>query len=118
MELQGYFEFGKTMLEIRVGPEKRKISVLVDTGFNGELMLSTNILKDLKLNSIGLTDYLTANGKRSPAFVYIGNIEWFGEDRKVTILSNDAGYCLLGMELLHYFRLVVERHKNILRVSK
>lgn len=118
MELQGYFEFGKPMLKIKISSEKNEIPVLVDTGFNGELMLSTKIIKSLKLPCIGFTDYTTASGEKKPTSVYTGNVEWFGKDKEVAILSSDAGYCLLGMELLHYCRLTVERHKDLLSISE
>ena len=66
--MKGFFEFGSPIVELSV--EGRKISTLLDTGFNGHLMLPDSIIKELALDQIGISDYLTASGDDKSAKVY------------------------------------------------
>ena len=83
------------------------LPLLVDTGFNGHLTLSTNVIVALDLDQIGYSDSKLADGStvRFPAFAAIVN--WFDEDRPVTVLQGDEE-ALLGMKLLEGCRLKVE----------
>ncbi|MBI2652421.1 hypothetical protein HYX00_03050 [Candidatus Woesearchaeota archaeon] len=92
------------------------IMMLLDTGFNGHIMLPQTIIDELSLDQIGISDYSTASGDYIVTKVYKGKITFFNEELEVPVLSTDANFSLAGMELFHECKIVIERHKNILEV--
>ncbi|MBI4232316.1 hypothetical protein HY605_03730 [Candidatus Peregrinibacteria bacterium] len=118
MQLNGYFANGSPMLDVKIGDGNNIINFLIDTGFDRELMLSKKNIEELNLKYVGDAEYITAKGDTALSEVYVGNIEWFGERKYVMVLSTEADFNLLGMELLHNSRVVIERHRNILSISK
>lgn len=82
MEIKGRFDEGKPMIDIYLEGSDDPIDVLVDTGFNGELMLTEEKIKDLTLPVIGDDEYMTASGDIVPTSVYFGIIRWFGRKKK------------------------------------
>lgn len=93
------------------------IEVLVDTGFNGELMLTKEKIKELSLVFIGDDEYMTASGDVVPTTVHMGFLKWFDRTRKVVILATSGKLNLIGMELLHFYRLDLARYQNRLIIS-
>ena len=114
--MRGFFRFGNPIIELPV--EGRKIQLLLDTGFNGHIMLPASIINELALDQIGVSDYLTASGDDRLTKVYIAKIEFFDEKIEVPILSTDADFALAGMELFHNCKIVIERSKDIVEVTK
>ena len=117
MEIKGWFDDGKPMIDIYLDGSEDPINVLVDTGFNGELMLKKAKIKELSLTFIGDDEYMTANGDVVPTTVHIGLIRWFGRTRKIAVLATVGKANLLGMELLHFYRLDLARSDNRLIIS-
>src|SRR3989344_2229422 len=97
--MNGFFEFGSPIIELSV--EKRKIPMLLDTGFNGHLMLPNSIIEEVGLDQIGVSDYLTASGENKVTRVYVGKVLFLCEEIDVPILSTDADFSLAGIELFH-----------------
>ena len=75
--MNGFFEFGSPIIELSV--EKRKIPMLLDTGFNGHLMLPNYAIQEIGLDQIGISDYLTASGENKITKVYAGKVLFFDE---------------------------------------
>jgi clan AA aspartic protease len=118
MEIKGRFVEGKPMIHIYLEGSDNPIDVLVDTGFNGELMLTEEKIKDLSLSVIGDDEYMTASGDVVPTSVHIGFIRWFGKKRKIAVLSTSGKANLIGMELLHFSRLEIARSQDRLIINK
>lgn len=114
--MKGFFNFGNPVIELAI--EGRKIGALLDTGFNGHVMLPRAVIEELGLDQIGISDYLTASGDTKLTKVYVAKIALFDEKVDVPVLSTDADFSLAGMELFHDCRIVIERSKNIVEVSK
>jgi len=119
MEIQGYFADGKPMINVYLEGSENLTEVLVDTGFNGELMMTMDKIQELGkiLIHIGDDKYMTASGEVVPTSVYMGYLKWFGRTRKVTILATSGKSNLIGMELLHFYRLNVARSQNQLKIT-
>lgn len=117
MELIGYFDESKPMINIYLEDSPEPIEVLVDTGFNGELMLTKEKIEELSLVFIGDDEYMTASGDVVPTTVHIGFIKWFGRIRKIAVLATSGKLNLIGMELLHFYRLDLARSQNILIIT-
>ena len=114
--MKGFFKFGNPVIQLPI--EGRKIEALLDTGFNGHIMLPDSIIRELALDQIGISDYLTASGDNKVTLVYKGKIEFLNEKIEVPILSTDADFSLAGMELFHNCKILVERSKNLVEVIK
>ena len=114
--MNGFFKFGNPVITLVINGNN--IEVLLDTGFNGFIMLPSNIIKNLKLKQIGISDYLTASGEERITGVFIATIQFFNEEIEIPVLSTDADFSLAGMELFHDCKIVIERHKNIVEVTK
>lgn len=114
--MKGFFRFGNPIIELSI--EGRKIEMLLDTGFNGHIMLPHNILNELALDQIGVSDYTTASGDDRITNVYKGKIIFLDAEVEVPILSTDADFSLAGMELFHDCRIIIERNKDIVEVNK
>jgi len=56
-----FFRYGSPM--IRLAIKSKVIELLLDTGFNGHLMLPQNLIDKLELEQIGVSDYVTASGE-------------------------------------------------------
>ncbi len=114
--MRGFFKFGNPVIELAV--EGRKVEVLLDTGFNGHVMLPRDVIEELGLDQLGISDYLTASGDTKLTKVYVGKIMFLEEEIEVPVLSTDADFSLAGMELFHDCRIVIERINNVVEVSK
>lgn len=115
MELRGRFEHGMPYVSLRV--EGEELLALVDTGFDGYVMLSQADINRLRLREMGQTTYRTADGQIHEGRVYQGRIEWMGNATAVAIDSTDGDFALIGMGLLRSVRLVMEPALQILTLS-
>lgn len=114
--MKGFFEFGSPVIELPI--EGRRIATLLDTGFNGHIMLPDTVIRELALDQIGVSDYLTASGDDRLTKVYKGKIDFLNGKIEVPVLSMDADFSLAGMELFHNCKIVIKRSKNIVEVVK
>ncbi|MBI3027106.1 hypothetical protein HYY70_03255 [Candidatus Woesearchaeota archaeon] len=114
--MRGFFKFGSPVIDLSI--EGRRIGTLLDTGFNGHIMLPLPIIRELALDKIGISDYLTASGDGKITEVYKGKIIFLNEKIEVPILSTDADFSLAGMELFHECKIIIERNKDFVEVSK
>lgn len=114
--MRGSFKFGNPVIALAI--EGRNIEALLDTGFNGHVMLPSAVIDELGLDQIGVSDYLTASGDAKLTKVYVGKIMFLDEEVEVPVLSTDADFSLAGMELFHECRLIIERSKDLVEVNK
>lgn len=114
--LKGFFKFGNPFIELSV--EGRKIEALLDTGFNGHVMLPRAVIEELGLEQIGISDYLTASGDAKLTKVHVGKIMLLDEEIEVPILSTAANFSLVGMGLFHDCRIVIDGSSNVVEVIR
>lgn len=114
--MKGFFRFGSPIIELSI--EGRKIETLLDTGFNGHIMLPESVIRELALDQIGVSDYLTASGDNKLTKVYKGKLIFLNEKIEVPILSTGADFSLAGMELFNDCKIVIERSIDIVEVVK
>lgn len=80
-------------------PMGERIDVVVDSGFNGELMLPVSLIKQLGLNEAGPIQTGLADGSMVWTTLYAGEIHWFGQSKKIWVQATNADEGLLGTEL-------------------
>jgi clan AA aspartic protease len=81
-------------------PGHEELTVVIDTGFNGELVLPVRLLRRLGFRRIGTIRIELADGSLVRTKVFLGSILWFSAERKVTAYATQSQDCLLGTRLL------------------
>ena len=76
--MKGFFKFGSPMIEIIF--EDNNIMALLDTGFTGEIMLPENLISELNLKQIGISEYIGASGEIKQTKVFKAEIRFFWEN--------------------------------------
>ena len=72
---------------------------IVDSGFNGALMLPITIIKKLRWEKRGTIQNTLADGSTLKAETFAGEILWFGVPIRILVQSTDHNEGLLGTEL-------------------
>lgn len=108
MRLQGWVD-RDLCPHIRVQtPAGRSLDLVVDTGFNGELVLPLGLLRQLHFRSLGWTLVELADGSNVATPLYEGRILWFSEPKRVKIHATRSRDALLGTRMLVGYRLKVD----------
>ena len=79
----------------------------LDTGFDGDLSLPSQILRGLDAAAEGEHLFELADGSKTTIYGWSATVRWEGVLRDVLILES-AGEPLLGMELLWQSRITLE----------
>ncbi len=74
------------------------LDLIIDTGFNGELVLPHKLLRRLKWPLKGQVRVELADGSLVRTNVYKGRIQWFGQERVVTVYATASKDGLLGTQ--------------------
>lgn len=96
----------------------QEIEALLDTGFDGWLMLPEPIIQKLNLGYIGQTEYELADGEVVESVLYEAELGWLGEKKKISVVSTPSDLSLLGMGLLANAKTIIRPAKNILQIGK
>jgi clan AA aspartic protease len=84
------------------------IECLIDTGFNGALVLPRAEAVRLNLTVLGRVPIIGVGRSRQIADIAELEIEWLGQSRAVEVIISDGDDSLFGTELLDGSRLVVD----------
>ncbi len=114
--MKTYYLFGLPFADLSVN--SKQVECIVDTGFNGALLLPLQIIKDLNLKPIAFAEYALANGNLAESEIYEANVDWLGEKTKTSILGIDTDFSLLGMQLLENAKTTLEPRKRSLSIEK
>jgi clan AA aspartic protease len=105
-------ETGRTLLVVRLRPAGERpfseLTVWIDTGFTGDLVLLRSDIVSLDLPKSSVVRATLADGKEVLLESFGCEIEWFGEIRTVEVIANDGAFGLLGCGLLQDRRLVID----------
>ena len=83
------------------------IEVLLDTGFDGHLKLTSTTIQELELSRSGYRFGELADGTVTRFMSYGSAVLWDGQPRLVTVIEADTEP-LLGMELLQGSRVILD----------
>lgn len=84
------------------------IECLIDTGFNGALVLPRADAVRLSLTVLGRVPIIGVGRARLVADIAELEIEWLGQSRAVEVIISDGDDSLLGTELLDGSQLIVD----------
>jgi clan AA aspartic protease len=95
---------GRAIVPVSVRPPHaataREIPVWIDTGFNGELVLPEQHIRDLGLSHSGTVKAILADGSEVALKTYTCIAEWFGAERRLEVIAGEGENPLLGVGLL------------------
>jgi clan AA aspartic protease len=96
-----------------IGDRSQKIAVdaVVDTGFNGDLILPIEMVLELELIPQGYQKATLGDGTISQFRVYSGTVIWDGSRKLVEVNAATSGV-LIGMGLLEGYKLEVNTIPN------
>ncbi len=114
--MKGFFKNGCPIVKLNI--QEKEIDILLDTGFNGHIMLPQEIINKLNLEQIGFSDFSTASGEEHQTNVYKAKIKFFEDEIEIPVISTNSSFALAGMDLFHYCSILIERHKEIVEINK
>jgi clan AA aspartic protease len=114
-------EAGRAILQFNIRStdvtQERKIVAWIDTAFDGELVIPTEIVEELDLEQSGLMRATLADGRDVMLESYHCLVDWFGNWRSVEVIANEGRLPLLGIGLLLERKLFVDYAANTLRLE-
>ena len=76
-----------------------RIRAVIDSGFDGELVLPGSVIRGLGLLRSGEDELYLPNGQPFLFNAYSGTVFWFNRERDITVLESEA-HSLVGKFLL------------------
>ena len=111
----------RALLKVRVarslGSPFKEIEFWIDTAFDGHLVCSSKLIKELGLDSLAQTEAILADGSRVVLESYYCMVDWFGAPRAVQVIENEGSYPLLGIGLLEERELLISYRQKQLNVD-
>lgn len=95
----------------------REIDCVLDTGFDGGLMLPRAFVSQIQIPVIGKLTFEMVGGARMSAEIGLTDIEWLGELRKVEVIVSEGDDALIGTELLIATTLLIDYTASTLKIS-
>lgn len=97
---------------------KQTIDALIDTGFNGELLLPLQVAIPLGLQLAGAAPYRLADGSISQQMLFSASIDWGTRRKPATVNVVHSDTPLIGGGLLHGYVLLVDFDKKRLVIKE
>ena len=115
-ELGSVNSFREALVKVRLSGEV--VECVVDTGFDGGLMLPRAVADHLQISIIGRLAFEMVGGMRMFAQVGLADIEWLDEVREIEIILSDGNDALIGTELLTGTTLSIDYVARVVTISK
>ena len=87
---------------------QERVEAVIDTGFDGHLLLPDSMIHRLALPQLGATVVTLGDGTSRLMRVYELAVQWLNERRLVEVLAGSADEVLLGTALLAGHRLTID----------
>ncbi len=114
--MRGFFSDGKPKIELTVTglDAKIKVSALIDTGFDGALMLSLPAALQIGLRLSNMVQVELADGSIKKEFVFEAKVVLDEETVPVDVLLTSSDESLVGTALLQNQSLMIDfKHQTI-----
>ena len=94
---------------VAAGPtgQRRQIEAVIDTGYNGDLTLPSELAQALQLPFAGYRQATLADNSVVVLSVYLATVVWHGQVHEVLVAQAD-GAPLIGMSLLRWSRMTMD----------
>ena len=107
--------FGFPFATIVIGSDE--IECMIDTGFDGALMLPTRIVRKFGFQKTATAECILADGTISFTELFEADIVWLEQKRKTRIIAMNTDFALIGMKLLADARTTLQPAQDILTVE-
>ena len=84
------------------------VEAWIDTAFDGHFVFSSNLIKELGLDTLVETEAILADGSKVPLQTYVCYLDWFGKTIATQVVENEGRFPLLGTALMGDLRLIVD----------
>jgi clan AA aspartic protease len=91
---------------------------VIDTGFDGALILPASVAKRLALPVIARLVFALVGGARMTADVALGEVQWLGPHRSVEVILSEGSDALVGTEMLESAKLTVDYANRLVTISR
>ena len=121
--IDGYVDFStiSPMLNIKLissENEDLELAAIIDTGYNGEVIMSEDKIREIGLEFLGTIDSELANGQIVEIEIYRGKIKWFDAIREIAVGASQSKDTLLGTLLLSDCELNVNFKHGEVRIEE
>lgn len=108
MQIDGYFNLSdEPVVELGVGSSP--LELLVDTGFNGSLIIPSQIANRLELRFEGPEEFQSVTGEVFLADAYSVEVDWLGDKIRVAVAaSKHVKEAILGGQMLKHCCLTID----------
>ena len=86
----------------------------IDTAFDGHLVFSLELIRELALDALVETEAVLADGSKVVLDTYVCYLEWFGKRVPLQVVANEGRFPLLGTGLLEQRVLHIDYVKKTL----
>ncbi|MBC8031939.1 MAG: hypothetical protein H7Z16_17785 [Pyrinomonadaceae bacterium] len=93
------------------------IDCVLDTGFDGGLMLPRWFVAQIQIPIVGELTFEMVAGARMSAEVGLTDIDWLGSLRQVEVIVSESDDALIGTELLIATTLIIDYTSSSLAIS-
>ena len=100
MQINGYFNLrDEPVVELDMGSSR--IELLVDTGFDGSMIIPSQIANQIDLRFEGPEEFQSVTGEMFLADAYSARVDWLGEWIRVPVaVSRHVREAILGGQML------------------
>lgn len=90
---------------------------VIDTGFDGALVLPAPVVWRLDLPIVGRLVFELVGGAQMSADVALAEIEWLGQRRIVEVILSESNDALIGTEMFEGAKLIVDYANRLITIS-
>ena len=94
------------------------INCLIDTGFQGTLMLPNNFAEDNSIEILGQETFIAAERTQVQINSAIAEIKWFNEQYEIPIFVSNSDDALIGVEMLIDTVLEIDYINSTVKITK
>ena len=98
--------------------EEVGVPAIIDTGYNGEVVLPEEKIQEMGLEFLGTIDTELANGEIVEMELFRGHVRWFGTVREVAIGASQSDDTLVGTLLLANCELAINFKVGSVRIEQ
>jgi clan AA aspartic protease len=107
----------EAVLEIRL-VNGSAIKCVIDTGFNGSLLLPRNFVETNSMLFVGSEEAELVEGITAEIETALADIKWFDEEFSARIFVSEADDALIGTEMLTGSLLEIDYKNNTVKITK
>jgi len=121
--IDGYVDFSTltpmvTLKLLSNEGEEVDVPSMVDTGYNGDIILPESKINEMRLEYLGKSWGELADGDVSEMKLFKGRLKWFNADKEVLVGATRSDVALLGTLLLADCELNVNFKDNSVRIQR